>query len=572
MKFQHTIAFRIYLIGAFQGGVVVLSLLYLVVQISATATLINDQITQTHAQSQSTSSQADLIDQQISTLEKLVHINNTNKTFSELRYWLYDLQTSWLNESEDLADTALASLQGHLTKLRQTNPQEANRISELAQSYHDLMLEAVDAYVDENRVLGNSLLAKARVMGTQVDSTLNQLLSDANHLAATLGSQVFEKTQFVRNASIEVGKSAKQVDENNRQLINASWIVLGTVLAIAIISNITLVRSLRRPIEALLKGIVDLESHSDLRAKVIVSGKHEIASTAQAFNKMVTRFREIITEVANRIDDVNSGAQDTNKVMTITHEGINQLQDATNRVSTAVTQMASAVSTVADTAKEASDAANQAIEETEKNQQTVRKSQQSIDTLSNEVAHAEKVINDVAKESENIGGVLVVIQSISEQTNLLALNAAIEAARAGEAGRGFAVVADEVRTLAARTNESTKEIQDTIERLQQGTDHAVNAMKEGVQKAKYAVIKAEESSQSLDSIMQSVQKISELNTTISHSTDEQRNVTEEINQSVISIHQIASQNAQAAAQTLDVSIQMISMSKDLNNLINQFKV
>jgi methyl-accepting chemotaxis protein len=197
---------------------------------------------------------------------------------------------------------------------------------------------------------------------------------------------------------------------------------------------------------------------------------------------------------------------------------------------------------------------------------------QSINGLSSDVSEAREVINDVAKLSENIGQVLEVISSISDQTNLLALNAAIEAARAGEAGRGFAVVADEVRILAQRTRDATEEIKKTIDQLQKGTTSSVSVMNEGVKQAASAVKLSENAGASLERIISKISNITELNFSIASAAKEQSAVTAEINENVSNIRNIANQNAEAADHTVEAGEQLMAMSAGLQALISTFKV
>jgi methyl-accepting chemotaxis protein len=241
-------------------------------------------------------------------------------------------------------------------------------------------------------------------------------------------------------------------------------------------------------------------------------------------------------------------------------------------VAVAINEMTATVEHVAANAQEASNAADQANNESGSSLKVNQESQQSISGLSKNVTEAREVINDVAGLSENIGKVLDVIGSISDQTNLLALNAAIEAARAGEAGRGFAVVADEVRILAQRTREATEEIKQTIEQLQSGTTSSVSVMNEGVKQAAAAVEQSENSGKSLELIIGQINEITELNFAIATAAKEQSAVTSEINKNVDNIRAIANENAEAANRTVEAGEQLMCMSDGLQALIKTFKV
>jgi methyl-accepting chemotaxis protein len=287
---------------------------------------------------------------------------------------------------------------------------------------------------------------------------------------------------------------------------------------------------------------------------------------------MMARFRTIIISISKSVTDVGIASQRTCDVMDMAAKGIVKQHAETDQVAVAINQMAATVEHVSNNAQEASNAADQANRESDSSLNINQQSQQSITGLSRDISEASDVINNVAHLSENIGQVLDVIGSISDQTNLLALNAAIEAARAGEAGRGFAVVADEVRILAQRTRAATEEIKQTIEKLQSGTTSSVNVMNEGVVQATAAVEQSHTAGKSLELIIGQINNISALNFAIATAAKEQSAVTLEINKNVDNIREIANENAVAANRTVEAGEQLMCMSDGLQALVNTFKV
>ncbi|MGD8593954.1 MAG: methyl-accepting chemotaxis protein, partial [Gammaproteobacteria bacterium] len=230
------------------------------------------------------------------------------------------------------------------------------------------------------------------------------------------------------------------------------------------------------------------------------------------------------------------------------------------------------VQEVARNATEAANAASHSDEEAQKGQAVVDRTINAIDALASEVDRAANVIHRLEQDSDQIGTVLDVIKGIAEQTNLLALNAAIEAARAGEQGRGFAVVADEVRTLASRTQQSTAEIQQMIERLQAGAQEAVSVMDDSRSRAADSVSSAQSAGQSLQSITGSVASITDMNTQIAAAADEQSAVAEEVNKNIVNINHAAERAADGAKQTSAASNALAGLAQDLQALVGQFKV
>jgi methyl-accepting chemotaxis protein len=313
-------------------------------------------------------------------------------------------------------------------------------------------------------------------------------------------------------------------------------------------------------------------AEGDLNARVDYSAKDEIGHIARTVNRMAENFRNTVNEVKDAITRLAAAAEETSVVTAQTTSGINQQQTETSQVATAINEMSATVQEVARNAVEAAAAAQEADSTFDKGKQVIDRVISSIGDLAGEVEKASNVIQQLELESKNIGSVLDVIKSIAEQTNLLALNAAIEAARAGEQGRGFAVVADEVRTLAGRTQESTQEIEEMIGKLQSGTNNAVKVMEQGKEMTQVGVEQAAAAGEALQTINAAVERISSMNTQIASAAEEQSTVTEEINRSIVSINGVAEQSAIGAQQTAAASDDLAKLAEQLKGLVDRFKV
>ena len=259
----------------------------------------------------------------------------------------------------------------------------------------------------------------------------------------------------------------------------------------------------------------------------------------------------------------------------VTHQtatNIDQQSRETDQVAAAMNEMSATVQEVANNASSAADAANQADKEAQAGLQVVHNAARTIDKLAKEVDNAATVIQGLEQDSKNIGSILDVIKEIADQTNLLALNAAIEAARAGEQGRGFAVVADEVRTLASRTQQSTIEIENMIAKLQTGARDAVSTMTQGRNSAQASVTEAQKAAAALEAITQAVSTINDMNTMIASASEEQSATAEEMNKNLSNIHALAENNASGAAQTTGASEELARLAVQLQEMVGQFKI
>ncbi|WP_428623066.1 methyl-accepting chemotaxis protein [Sedimenticola sp.] len=368
----------------------------------------------------------------------------------------------------------------------------------------------------------------------------------------------------------EANKAYNETVEENRFVRNISILLIAVGVALlGILAFLT------------IKGISDVVSDltdtsqkmagGDLTVRCHHSSNDELGQIANAFNNICEKFRSVVKELGDTTIQLASAAEETSVITGETSARIQQQQSETEQVATAMTEMVATVQDVARNASEAEQSALQADTLTNNGRTVAEQALIATRDLAHEVEQAAVVIHALETDSNNIGGVLDVIRGIAEQTNLLALNAAIEAARAGEQGRGFAVVADEVRTLAGRTQESTQEIQAMIERLQQGAKEAVQAMQKGQTKAEHSLSQVEQADHALDEINQAVARIKDMNAQIATAAEQQGAVADDINRSIVSINDLSVQSAQGAEQTAVASTQQAQLAADLQAMAGQFR-
>jgi methyl-accepting chemotaxis protein len=350
----------------------------------------------------------------------------------------------------------------------------------------------------------------------------------------------------------------------------AAVLVIGLLGCALLILGLPLVvlRPMRRLLDR-LKQIAD--GDGDLRARLEVHSADELGQLGNAFNRFLDKLQPLIAEVGRVTAEVESAARGMAAMAETNDQLISSEHAAVDQVTTAATEMSAAVHEVALNAQNASDAARAAETQSRQGASVVSSTIQSIRQLAGEVEGASQTIGALAEETASIGAVLEVIRGIAEQTNLLALNAAIEAARAGEQGRGFAVVADEVRALAARTQASTKDIQARIERLQSGVDKAVQAMQIGSDKARDSVERASGVDQVLAETSVSVQRINDMAAQIATACEEQSSVTEEIARNITDIRDLSNEAATYSSQSMLASQQLSGLSKTLAELVGRFR-
>lgn len=310
----------------------------------------------------------------------------------------------------------------------------------------------------------------------------------------------------------------------------------------------------------------------DLRRRINVKGNDGIDDLGNIFNRFIEKLQDIISQVMSDSSNLVGVASHLNTISASSSNSALQQQTQIEQVATAMNEMTATATEVANNARSAADAAQAADADVNSGMEIVSQTVSSINSLASEVERANDVIRTLQSDSEEIGSVLDVIRGIAEQTNLLALNAAIEAARAGEQGRGFAVVADEVRTLASRTQQSTEEIQAMIERLQTGANDAVKVMEESHIQATNSVSQASETGAALQKITSAVNTINNMNLHISNAAEQQTEVAHEIDVSLNKINQASHESVSNAGEASQESENLNSLASHLQEMMQQFKV
>ncbi|SDI24762.1 methyl-accepting chemotaxis protein [Pseudomonas benzenivorans] len=360
--------------------------------------------------------------------------------------------------------------------------------------------------------------------------------------------------------------------EFQAQALRALAIGLAIALLMAILVTL-IARSIARPLQEAVSAMANIASgEGDLTRNLDTHGRDELTALAEHFNAFTGKLRQVICQSLDSAVALDQAARALGGIAGAAQQHSQQQSEQMEVVATAVNQVTYGVQDVAKNAEHASSEVHAAEQQAAQGQQNIDASLRQIGQLSGTIDQAVEVIQTLAKESTQIGSVLEVIRSIAEQTNLLALNAAIEAARAGEQGRGFAVVADEVRLLAQRTQQSTAEIQGMIERLQNNSEAAVKVINESSRASQLTVEQASQAGESLAQIAQSLRNLTGLNASIASATLQQSQVVDDINQNVTQAAGLAHSNAAAAEQSSEASKHLGQLTEQLNRLLGQFRV
>ncbi|UVL88953.1 methyl-accepting chemotaxis protein [Pseudomonas sichuanensis] len=409
--------------------------------------------------------------------------------------------------------------------------------------------EALAAYRDAVNQFGSAQSAS--------EQTLQRMAAQGQLLLSTSQEMTLSQTN-VRDQGTQQAKTLLAG-------ATALALLLGVLAALAITRQIIV--PLRQTLTA-----AERVANGDLSQDLQADRRDELGQLQASMQRMTQGLRQLISGIGDGVTQIASAAEELSAVTEQTSAGVNNQKVETDQVATAMNEMAATVQEVARNAEQASEAALMADQQAREGDKVVTEAITQIERLAHEVVNSSEAMNQLKAESDKIGSVLDVIKSVAQQTNLLALNAAIEAARAGEAGRGFAVVADEVRSLAQRTQQSTEEIEELIAGLQNGTQRVASVMDNSRSLTDSSVELTRRAGGSLETITRTVSSIQAMNQQIATAAEQQSAVAEEINRSVMNVRDISDQTSAASEETASSSVELARLGTHLQGLVAKFRL
>lgn len=474
----------------------------------------------------------------------------------QVQQWLQDISATrgldGLNDGFDEAEKNARRFRELIEDMKSLDPANSARYESMLPvfaRYYETGRRMAQAYIDEGPAGGNRMMPEfdevAENMANEVDSFLADSIEQTT--AALIGQ---EESAGSTQVAVAIG----------------SMIILAGIVIIYL--------TIARALSHLPKAVAELQrvADGDLTSTTEVSRHDEIGDLMRGVQSMRGRLHEIVNKISNLTTELSSAAEQISAATTQTSANLQNGQHETTLVATAIEEMSATAAEVSRNSTTTADAVREASTRSTEGLKMVTESNAAIDTLVRNVDTTSGMIQKVEKDCEGISSVLDVIRGVAEQTNLLALNAAIEAARAGEQGRGFAVVADEVRNLASRTKESTEEIHQIIDQLQSGSRQAVESMNQSHEQTQSVAAYSTEMGQSLEAIAEAIQKIHDMSSQIASAAEEQSATTISVSQSITHVNDITSQNATAAEQITASSQSLASMSAELDGLVRHFRL
>lgn len=453
--------------------------------------------------------------------------------------------------------------------------EQRNQQINLAQARYEKMISSAEeqaAYDDYTRLLGQYRQLETRMKGFSASGQVDELRALLNSDMLSNSEQVntaLDKLVKINNA--QTREINQQADDEYRSAFN--WVVGMLIVAtlLTFLSAWLLTRSIVKPIDQALIA-AEAIAEGNLTQPIHAEGRDEAARLLLAMQKMQGKLRDTLQRISGSATQLASAAEELNSVTDEGARGLTQQNNEIEQAATAVNEMTSAVEEVARNAVSTSEASRDATTSASDGRDLVMETVSAIERMSGDVQSTAELIGNLAAESRDIGKVLDVIRGLADQTNLLALNAAIEAARAGEAGRGFAVVADEVRALAHRTQQSTSEIERMIGSIQGGTEQAVDSMRNSTERAESTLNIAKGAGMALETINGAIVQINERNLVIASAAEAQAQVAREVDRNLVNIRDLSVQTAAGSAQTTAASGELARLAVDLNAMVARFKV
>ena len=468
-----------------------------------------------------------------------------------------------LNTDETRTQQNLTSVETLRSKLGEAQSNYEKLISSTEEKgLYQRFKQAESSYLQEQSKIVEAMRRNDR------DAALAVAEGSLNDHADSMAKALVDLSELNRFGATAAAKKANEVFASARL-----WVIVMIVLALGltVLLALLLTRSIVSPLSEAVR-VAEVVASGNLTQAIEVQGSDEPARLLGALKSMQQSLRSTIQSISDSSTQLASASEELSAVTEDSTRGLHQQNNEIEQAATAVNQMTSAVEEVARNAVSTSEASSESNRTAQHGREQVRQTVDSISHLADDVTHTASEVEQLAGQVRDISKVLDVIRSIAEQTNLLALNAAIEAARAGEAGRGFAVVADEVRALAHRTQQSTREIEQMVSGIQQGTDKAVNAMQNSNSRARSTLDVAKAAGQALDEIAAAISQINERNLVIASASEEQAQVAREVDRNLVNIRDLSMQSSAGANQTSAASQELSRLAVDLNALVARFSI
>ncbi|MFS2159050.1 methyl-accepting chemotaxis protein [Pseudomonas sp. Pseusp122] len=448
------------------------------------------------------------------------------------------------------------------------------QISDAQAVYEKLIAspEEQTAYADYVRLLGEYRQIEARLISLSRAGNVEEMTKLLNGESSSNSDQM--NTVLARLNEIN-SKQLKTTNDNAADQYSSAFnLVVGLLIVATVLTMLfawLLTNSITRPIASALEAAETI-AEGNLTRAIKVDGRDEAGRLLLAMDKMQEKLRDTLMRISGSATQLASAAEELNAVTEEGARGMARQNNEIEQAATAVNEMTSAVEEVARNAVSTSEASKHATTSAGDGRDLVQETVTAIERMSADVQSTANLVGNLADESRDIGKVLDVIRGLADQTNLLALNAAIEAARAGEAGRGFAVVADEVRALAHRTQQSTSEIERMIGSIQGGTEQAVNSMRNSTERAESTLSIAKGAGLALDTINTAIVEINERNLVIASAAEEQAQVAREVDRNLVNIRDLSAQSSDGASQTSAASSELTRLAVDLNGMVSRFSL
>lgn len=456
-----------------------------------------------------------------------------------------------------LAKEIADDTEGGLKKISALSPDFRADISKISSGFDAYFEVAFD--VSQSMVNGTADFSRLGELSAQMNKSYDDVIS------------AMSSFRDVQQSAFE--NAFENIDSANTSLISTGVILAIAVTVLLFATALPIVRGIKQSIDEVVRSLKDIaQENGDLTVRIETNSEDEIGELVYWFNQFMDKLQGVVRDVVEASLPLSNLAQNLRGVTEETQRTIEVQQKSATNAKSAVDTMSGSVDGVAHSAAQAAGDANEATSAASEGRQIVQQTVTSIQQLAENVRETADVIARLESDSNKVGSVLDVIKGIAEQTNLLALNAAIEAARAGEQGRGFAVVADEVRTLASRTQQSTEEIQSTIEQLQNAAHSAVEVMARGTEQATNSVETANKSGVSLETITSTIGRINKMNEQIAHNTEDQRTVAVDIVRHVDEIHERTEQTASRSGELGTMCNELADLAQHLESIAKQFRV